>query len=488
MALERLRTSDRSAPTWRWRARARANRSRPLGRGRALVLVVALAILVEPPAASAQRIVSIFYYPWFTTPAWGGGYDHWAQDGAEPPEDIPTSYYPALGIYSMLDPSVLARQMGEIAGAGIDQIAVSWWGWGSPEDEALPTVIAAAHAQHIQVAVQIEDYSGRSVSTVLSDVAHLRTLGITTFYVYDPFDLAAVDWAPANRLFHAEGLRTFAETALPGLALAGDFSGLYTYDVLTWGAASFSRICAEAHAHHLLCAPSVGPGFDAVRATGNPEIKPRRNGLTYDTMWRDAIAADADEVTITSFNEWQEGTQIEPALTPAHFGTLNLGSLSYLTYNGAWGLTGVGAEDAYLDRTACWAEIYRSEPHRPLAAAAPSGSCLADIGWGAACVQGRATAPAQPVAAALSTQAAPTSSASPIAPATPVVPSADRATLTPSSTGALASAPLENLAPRCAQVEPVRANAQTAPASSPSVAPPTSARVPAADSATASPN
>lgn len=339
-----------------------------------------LAVLVESPAASAQRIVSIFYYPWFSTPTWGGGYDHWAQDGAQPPEGIPSSYYPALGVYSSVDPAVLADQMREIAGAGIDQIAVSWWGWGSPEDERLPLVIAAAHAEHLQVAVQIEDYSGRTVSTVISDVGHLRTLGVTTFYIYDPFEVPAVEWAPANQLFHAEGLRTFADTAFPGLAVAGAFSGLYTYDVLTWGAGSFARICAEAHAHNLLCAPSVGPGFDATRATGNPDIKPRRDGLTYDTMWRDAIAADADEVTITSFNEWQEGTQIEPALTPAHYGTLDYGSWSYLTYSGAWGMTGVRAEGAYLNRTACWSEIYRSQPHRPLPDSAPTGRCLSQTG------------------------------------------------------------------------------------------------------------
>ena len=30
-------------------------------------------------------------------------------------------------------------------------------------------------------------------------------------------------------------------------------------------------------------------------------------------MWRAAIRAGADGVTITSYNEWHEGTQIEPA-------------------------------------------------------------------------------------------------------------------------------------------------------------------------------
>jgi glucosamine 6-phosphate synthetase-like amidotransferase/phosphosugar isomerase protein len=72
-----------------------------------------------------------------------------------------------------------------------------------------------------------------------------------------------------------------------------------------------------------------------------------------------AISAGADRVTITSFNEWQEGTQIEPAIP------LRLGEYRYISYDGAWGLHGVAAENAYLDRTAYWAALYRRITARP---------------------------------------------------------------------------------------------------------------------------
>jgi glycoprotein endo-alpha-1,2-mannosidase len=42
------------------------------------------------------------------------------------------------------------------------------------------------------------------------------------------------------------------------------------------------------------------------RARGN-------NGEYYSEFWNDAIRALPDIVSITSFNEWGEGTQIEPA-------------------------------------------------------------------------------------------------------------------------------------------------------------------------------
>jgi hypothetical protein len=69
-----------------------------------------------------------------------------------------------------------------------------------------------------------------------------------------------------------------------------------------------------------------------------------------------AIAAGADSVTITSYNEWHEGTQIEPAApSPSRRGRYR-----YLTYDGAWGLHGVAAEGAYLTRTRYWSDVFRS--------------------------------------------------------------------------------------------------------------------------------
>jgi hypothetical protein len=312
---------------------------------------------------SGTPTVSAFYYPWFETGAIDGSYTHWAQDGSSlsneivdaPPTEIASAYFPALGVYSSADPAVLGDQMDEIHRAGINEIAVSWWGRGSIEDQRLPAIVAAARVHRISVAVHIEDYSGRSVASVSSDVAYLETLGITTFYVYQPFTLTPASWAPLNDALRAEGLTIYGQTALVGQAVAGHFSGIYTYDIATWSAGKFGRLCTEAHAHGLLCAPSVGPGYDARRATGDSYVKPRRGGLTYDSMWGAAILAGADSVTITSFNEWQEGTQIEPA-APAG---LHAGFSSYVSYDGAWGLEGSAAEDAYLDRTAYWAALFR---------------------------------------------------------------------------------------------------------------------------------
>ena len=324
---------------------------------RRLALFV-LLILAVPATAQAQprARVSVFYYPWYGTSARDGIYQHWAQHGHVPPNDIASAYYPARGLYSSSDRLVTGAQMSEINAAGIDEVVVSWWGRGSPEDRRLPEVIAAARANGLTVAVHLEPYNGRTVASTVDDVNYLRSFGITTFYVYRPFDFTPADWEAAQADLHKGGTTLFAQTALPGAAAAAGFDGVYTYDIVVYGGAKFARLCAEARTVHLLCAPSVGPGYDARRGSGDPVVKPRRNGATYDSMWKLAIQAHADRITITSYNEWHEGTQIEPASSSPR----RRGRYRYLTYDGAWGLHGVAAQRAYLTRTRYWVDVFRN--------------------------------------------------------------------------------------------------------------------------------
>ena len=60
-----------------------------------------------------------------------------------------------------------------------------------------------------------------------------------TFYIYQAFLIAPAAWAQANDALHAEGITTFAQTAFVGQAVVGHFSGLYTYDIVTWSAGKF---------------------------------------------------------------------------------------------------------------------------------------------------------------------------------------------------------------------------------------------------------
>jgi glycoprotein endo-alpha-1,2-mannosidase len=307
-----------------------------------------IAYLAFPGLAQA-RTVAIFYYPWYGTPVRDGAWLHWGQNGHQPPADVYSRYYPAGGPYSSSDRRVLARQMAQIAGAGVNEVVISWWGRGSREDHLLPRVIAAAKKDNLVPAIHLEPYPGRSPVTVAQDLPYLASLGIGDVYVYHPMDFAASDWAAISAQ-KPPAMRLFAATELVGFAAAGGFDGFYTYDFVDYGGAKFVRLCQEAHALGLLCEPSVGPGYNGARAGEQSLTRGRRNGRTYDDLWRAALAANADGVTITSFNEWGEGTQIEPAAA------MN----GYLSYNGSWGLQGTAAENAYLTRTAYWTSRFKS--------------------------------------------------------------------------------------------------------------------------------
>jgi glycoprotein endo-alpha-1,2-mannosidase len=121
---------------------------------RRLLSSLILALLL-PATAQAGVRVSAFYYPWYGTSSVDGTFQHWSQRGHTPPNDIASAYYPLRGLYSSSDTLVTGAQMDEIRSAGIDEIAVSWWGQGSAEDHRLPEVVAAARADGISVAAHL---------------------------------------------------------------------------------------------------------------------------------------------------------------------------------------------------------------------------------------------------------------------------------------------------------------------------------------------
>ena len=330
-----------------------------------LRLAAPIVSLAPRPAVTRPAEVSIFFYPWYATPATAPrtAYRHWEQNNHTPPYDIGANFYPADGLYSSLAPEVLAKQARQMAASGVDTVVSSWWGRGAYEDWMLPDLITAVRAAGLRLAIHLEPYKGRSMATAAADLAYLRGLGIREVYVYmaDTWGTAA-DWAPV--VAGLPGMRFFAESGnIPSMlsgtfadyARTAGFDGIYTYDGMNFGAPELALTCGAARQRRLLCSPSVAPGVDARRA-GFPHwgVVPPANGERYDYLWRSALAAGADVVSITSWNEWHEGTQIEPA-KPYCFpdGYCSPG------YEGAYGKTGSAAQTAYMVRTAEWSREFR---------------------------------------------------------------------------------------------------------------------------------
>ena len=127
--------------------------------------------------------------------------------------------------------------------------------------------------------------------------------------------------------------------------------GAYTYfaaEGFTEGStpAHWPTAQRELHAAGKLFVPSVGPGYrdTGIRPWNHANTKERRAGAYYDRMWRAALDVAPFAVTITSYNEWGEGTQIEPARPHT-----TSGGTRYDDY-------GAEGEEFYMDRTRAWAD------------------------------------------------------------------------------------------------------------------------------------
>jgi glycoprotein endo-alpha-1,2-mannosidase len=321
------------------------------------------------PPASPQ--VTAFYYLWYGTPAHDGAWRHWNQNSHLPPDDIASQFYPERGPYSSRDPSVLSAQMADLRSARIGVIAVSWWGQGSWDDQSLDALFAAATAASIKIAFHLEPYSGQTAASVAADIRYLlgrfgsspalyrvsrpssasaSAAPRAVFYLFAPTRMPAADLKTA-----LGGLRGTADDSIimihsPKAATAvrvgGD--GVYTYDPIG-SPDAFAAMVANCRADNLICSPSVSPGFDNRQAvTTVQQVIDRQNGARYDAMWQAAIRTAPEWISIVSFDEWHEGTQIEPARDYSAV------ARTYAGYEGAFGVSAADAPDAYLARTAYW--------------------------------------------------------------------------------------------------------------------------------------
>lgn len=151
------------------------------------------------------------------------------------------------------------------------------------------------------------------------------------FYVYDSYLTPSDAWAevltPAGSRsvrgtpYDAVFVALIVEERHKSEILASGFDGMYTYfasNGFSFGSShqNWKGIRAFCDNHNLLFIPSVGPGYvdTAVRPWNNHNTRNRVNGRYYDTSLQAALSVRPDIVTITSFNQWHEGTQVERAV------------------------------------------------------------------------------------------------------------------------------------------------------------------------------
>ena len=319
----------------------------------ALLALPAFCLSCAPDCDPVDSRVHTFYYGWYANEETDGFEAHWnhrimGDEDAEPypgGQDIGANFYPALGNYSSRDSAVLDEHMGMMRRAGIGVLVASWWGKDSFEDRGLPALLDAAHRHGLQVAFHLEPFPGRNAATTRDALAYLignygdhpacyrpaATGGRPVLYLYDSYLTDAEDWA---RLLLPGGEISIRGTELDAVMIGlwvgrdegrfftgGGFDGYYTYfgsDGFTWGstATNWNELADFARRNNLIFVPCAGPGYldTRIRPWNAATARDREAGAYYDRMLSAAIACGPRWIGITSFNEWHEGTQIEPAI------------------------------------------------------------------------------------------------------------------------------------------------------------------------------
>lgn len=326
---------------------------------------------VEQPSANFETDPNTFcfYYNWYGLQETDGKIYHWRHnilsDGGSSGDlgtipgirnNIATNYFPESGIYSSKDRATIRRHMNEMASAGIGVVALTWWKNSDIGQSSIPTLFEEAERAGIKVCFHIEPYEGRTAESVKMDIKGLinqfgayksfyRIDGRPIFFIYDSYMISQDDWA---RVLTPDGENTLRGTEYDSIVIGlllnkndrysikvSGFDGAYTYFATTGFTegstpTNWSELQKWFASQKMFFIPSVGPGYidTRIRPWNGRNTRDREHGKYYENMWNGAINSGANYVAITSFNEWHEGAQIEPAVPKVS----DDGSFTYLDY------------------------------------------------------------------------------------------------------------------------------------------------------------
>ncbi len=292
--------------------------------GRIFVLLLVCLLLLGGTSVQAQgeRLVVAFYYAWFDWTTW-----------EKPLSDQPITPYLSA------DPATIERHVQLARQAGLDALILDWYG---PQVENNQTetnmriLLDKAQAHGLRAALTV-DIAGPFINSQEQLVealvavrdrhaphgAYLRVGGRPVVFFWGQQFYSVATWEVLrqqidpgrNMIWIAEGTRPEYLPAFDGLYL---YSVAWTADpapvLVRWGN-EVRRWSAENGPFRYWVATTM-PGYDDL-VTGRSDafVRPRNGGAFYRETWRGARESNADWVAITSFNEWLEGSHIEPSQT-----------------------------------------------------------------------------------------------------------------------------------------------------------------------------
>lgn len=287
----------------------------------ALLAATVLAGAPAPARAVSERPIMAFYYPWWEQSDWS--YDRMS--------DLPAPRY------SGGEDDTIRRHVQQADDAGIDALICTWYG---PDEERLNArcrrliELAREGGRDLQVAI-IPDQSAwaplKSVDGLAAALEvlkrdffnqpnYLRFQGRPAVFWFNPPSLGGIDTWRQLRQRADPGREQYWFGGTDNFGFLDVYDALYYFDI-TWerspGAAmaSYARRLEQynqANNQNRPFVATVMPGYDDLKVRGG-HAREREGGAYYRGTWQTAIERNAQAVVLTSFNEFFEGSHIEPS-------------------------------------------------------------------------------------------------------------------------------------------------------------------------------
>ncbi len=288
--------------------------------------------------SATERLALAHYFAWFDGDGWN---DCNISAGDQP-----------LQPYSSDDPAAIARHVRQAQGIGLDGFLLHWFVPGGRTDRNFATLLAMSQGSRFASSVVFSRHiwhgGGASRQTIAEALAHiinqygshpnfLRVDGKPVIFFTDVYRTPPTGetpqqfWASMRSLVDPQQQTVWIAEGLDPSYLAV-FDGLYVFKIThatspddyrkssRW--ASRVRSWAEQMGQPRLWLATISPGWDDLRSGCRPDVRvdntlhrlDRAGGSIYTATFNAAVASQPDWLIVGSFNEWVEGSYIEPSV------------------------------------------------------------------------------------------------------------------------------------------------------------------------------